>query len=208
VDPAATLFDDVHRAGRIPLADDHVALAILDRFQVGEQVVQSFGREFREDGELPEEELQVAEAGLKLEKLAHLGPPPEERVEDRSIEADHLHVPARSYSCGVDGVIAEAALPEGLPRPERAEGDLVSILSPLDHPHPAGDQYVQRVRCIAFLDDGLAKGVAGRDETGDHDFPHIVRKTAEHRETLEYRVEGIGIHSGHQANCHFTRCWA
>ena len=94
VDPAATLFDDVHRAGSDPLADDHVALAILDRFQVGEQVVQSFGREFREDGELPEEELQVAEAGLKLEKLAHFGPPPEERVEDRSIEADHLHVPA------------------------------------------------------------------------------------------------------------------
>ena len=41
----------------------------------------------------------------------------------------------------------------------------------------------------------LAKGVAGGDEAGDHELAHIVGRTGEHREALQYRVERLGIHA-------------
>ena len=175
VHAAAALLDDVHRAGGIALGEEHLALVHLDRFELAQQRAECLGRELGEIGELAEEVLEVTVAGLEVEELLHLGASAQQRVEYRSVEAQHLHFPAGAHRGGMHAAIDEAALAEGVAGPQCAEGDLVTIVTALHHAGAAGDEHVERVGGIALLHHDLAEAEGGGHEAADDEIAHVGR---------------------------------
>ena len=72
-------------------------------------------------------------------------------------------------------MVAETALTEGLPGPERAEGDFVPVLRPFDHAAP-GRRPARTTRVEASPSFTIAwpKVLAGGDEARDHQVSHVV----------------------------------
>ena len=188
VHPAAALLDDVHRAGRIALGEEHLALVHLDRLELAQQRAERLGRELGEIGELAEEVLQVTVAGLEVEELAYLGAAAQQRIEHRAVEPQHLHFPAGANGGGMDAAIDEAALAEGVAGAQGAEGDLVAVVAALDHAGAAGDEDVERVGGVALPHHDLAEAEGGGDEAADDEVAHVGGQVGQDRDPLKDQV--------------------
>ena len=185
---AAALLDDVHRAGRIALGEEHVALVHLDGFELAQECAECLGRELGEIGELAEEVLQVTVACLQVEEFLHLGAAAQQRIEHRAIEPQHLHFPAGADGGGMDAAIDEAALAEGVAGPQGAQRDLVAVVAALHHAGAAGDENVERIGGVALAHHDLAEAEGGGHEAADDEIAHVGGQVGQDRDPLKDQV--------------------
>ena len=192
VHTATAFLDDVHRARGIALGEEHLTLLHLDRLELAQEGAERLGRELGKVGELAEEVLEVAVAGLQVEELADLGATAEQRVEHRSVEAKHLHFPAGADRRGMDAAIDEAALAKRVAGAQGAERHLIAVVAPLDHAGAPGNEHIERIGGVALAHHDLAEAKRGRDEAADDEIAHILREVRQDRDPLEDHVGRIG----------------